>query len=394
MTWGLVDDGLHDHAKVLSLSDPRTMGTWLVAFSWCCRHRNTAGHISASVLLVLLTRPGRAATPASVEADAAELVRVGLWEPAGPNGWRFHDWADWAGRGDTAVESAPASPARADTTPEGGCVEATSARPMTRSEVNRANAKARWERSRIVSHPVSHPFASVSHAGSHPMQTGFASGSHDANEGGGGEISDPILSDPSQNQPERAGAGGGGRIRSHPESHAFASASHDGSHANSHPVASHAIASGSHASSPPDGSPAPDSEAGVTRAARTVTLCRMVEETQYEKGLGVPFGPLYRVLAELLRLPELRESRYREEATKVAKQLVALATGQSLGSYEIQPHVEEAMDRLGRLLVDEPMRPSRAIGWVNTTAKGLFREDPTGEKWGKAQPSKAPTEAA
>lgn len=148
------------------------------------------------------------------------------------------------------------------------------------------------------------------------------------------------------------------------------------------------------ANAPPAGSPAPDSEAGVTRAARAVTLCREVEETQYEKGLGVPFGPIYRVLAELLRLPELREGQYREEATKVAKQLVTLATGQSLGSYEIQPHVEEAMDRLGRLLVDEPMRPSRAIGWVNTTAKGLFREDPTGAKWGKAQPSKAPTEAA
>lgn len=244
----------------------------------------------------------------------------------------------------------------------------------------------------MVSHPVSHPVASVSHDGSHPMQTGFASGSHDANEGGGGEISDPIRSDPSQNQPERAGGGGGGRIQSHTESHAFASTSHQASHANSHPVASHAIASGSHANSPPDGSP--DSDVGVTRAPQPVTLCRTVDEAQFERGLGVPFGPLYRVLAELLRLPELREGRYREEATKTAKQLVNLAAGQSLGSYEIQPHVEEAMDRLGRLLVDDPMRPSRAIGWVNTTSKGLFREDPTGAKWGKAQPTKAPTEAA
>lgn len=150
------------------------------------------------------------------------------------------------------------------------------------------------------------------------------------------------------------------------------------------------------ANAPPASSPAPapDSDVGVTRAPRPVTLCKTVDETQFEKGLGMPFGPLYRVMAELLRIPELREGRYREEATKTAKQLVSLAMAQSLGTYEIQPHVEEAIDRLGRLLVEEPMRPSRAIGWVNTTAKGLFLEDPTGARWGKCQPSKAPTEAA
>src|SRR5690606_23232276 len=51
--------------------------------SWSAAH-TTDGHIPRHVLPLLGGRP----------RDAAELVRVGLWETDG-DGWRFHQWLEF-----------------------------------------------------------------------------------------------------------------------------------------------------------------------------------------------------------------------------------------------------------------------------------------------------------
>lgn len=92
MSWGRIDDGLHDHSKVVALgpvTDP--MGLWTLCFSWTHGHANatTPGFVPRML-------PARfAGSSARGTRLARRLVDVGLWEVV-DGGWIFHDWADYA----------------------------------------------------------------------------------------------------------------------------------------------------------------------------------------------------------------------------------------------------------------------------------------------------------
>lgn len=79
MTWFKVDDGLHSHPKWLAAS-PHARALWVTAGSWVSAHL-TDGHVPRHALASLGGRP----------KDAADLVRLGLWEQT-DDGWRFHEW--------------------------------------------------------------------------------------------------------------------------------------------------------------------------------------------------------------------------------------------------------------------------------------------------------------
>jgi len=79
VTWFKVDDGLHSHPKWMAIP-PAARGLWVTAGSWASAHL-TDGHIPRHALTALGGRP----------RDAADLVRIGLWEENG-DGWRFHEW--------------------------------------------------------------------------------------------------------------------------------------------------------------------------------------------------------------------------------------------------------------------------------------------------------------
>lgn len=81
MTWGKVDDKLHSSVKWRRAS--RTArGLWTTALSWCSDQEN-GGQVPADMLRHL----------DGTKADAASLVRVGLWETTN-DGYVFHDWDD------------------------------------------------------------------------------------------------------------------------------------------------------------------------------------------------------------------------------------------------------------------------------------------------------------
>lgn len=80
MSWFKVDDKLHSHPKWLDLSKS-ARSLWVTAGSWAA-DQCTDGLIPRHVLTRLDGRP----------TDAADLVRVGLWETH-PDGWSFHDWS-------------------------------------------------------------------------------------------------------------------------------------------------------------------------------------------------------------------------------------------------------------------------------------------------------------
>lgn len=81
MTWGKVDDKLHSSVKWRRAS--RTArGLWTTALSWCSDQEN-GGMVPADMLRHL----------DGTKADAASLVKVGLWETT-DDGYLFHDWDD------------------------------------------------------------------------------------------------------------------------------------------------------------------------------------------------------------------------------------------------------------------------------------------------------------
>ncbi len=90
MSWGKVDDALHDHPKVDALleRDERSglaaMGLWTLVFS-CVSGQLTDGAISQRVV--------RRIAPDNGMELAAWLVSNGLWEVDG-EGWVMHDYLD------------------------------------------------------------------------------------------------------------------------------------------------------------------------------------------------------------------------------------------------------------------------------------------------------------
>jgi len=85
MTWFKVDDGLHDHPKVLALLEEKlgdaALGLWTLCGSWSASHE-TDGRVPGAVVRA------KRGTPQKV----ALLVKHGLWEKDGEDAYRFHDW--------------------------------------------------------------------------------------------------------------------------------------------------------------------------------------------------------------------------------------------------------------------------------------------------------------
>lgn len=85
MPWFKIDDQLHEHRKARA-AGRAAMGVWVLAGSYCADNL-TDGFVAAGVL----PRWG-------TKADAARLVKAGLWHPCeqdGEAGWRFHDWDEF-----------------------------------------------------------------------------------------------------------------------------------------------------------------------------------------------------------------------------------------------------------------------------------------------------------
>ncbi len=87
MGWGRIDGSLHSHPKIIELAamrgGARSGLLWVRALSYCAEH-GTDGHVSRAVCRAL----------GGSSSDARRLVEVSLWERAGVEGWRFHDWGD------------------------------------------------------------------------------------------------------------------------------------------------------------------------------------------------------------------------------------------------------------------------------------------------------------
>ncbi len=87
MPWFKVDDALAEHPKVDELlaerDGPHALALWLLAGCW-----------SASQLTDGVIPSGRVKRIPFGKKGARALVRVGLWEEI-PEGYRFHDWADY-----------------------------------------------------------------------------------------------------------------------------------------------------------------------------------------------------------------------------------------------------------------------------------------------------------
>lgn len=102
-----MDDGFHDHPKVLALFDAgdplaaaAAVGLWSLMLAWAKSHADPqrpdqAGHVPAG--LVYRTMGGRDAGDriAGMLVGARAGREHGLWEPCDPSGWRFHDFAYW-----------------------------------------------------------------------------------------------------------------------------------------------------------------------------------------------------------------------------------------------------------------------------------------------------------
>lgn len=101
MTWFKVDDGFHDHPKVLALQDGKhygdALGLWMLAGTWCARHL-----VEGKVPRAQVTRLGFKLSAAS------ELVRVGLWHET-DSGFEFNQWEDYQPTKDVVEEKRKAT---------------------------------------------------------------------------------------------------------------------------------------------------------------------------------------------------------------------------------------------------------------------------------------------
>jgi hypothetical protein len=90
MTWGRLDDKLHDHRKSYK-AGTAAMGLWVMANSWCCDNWKSDGFIPTRILQRF------ADSEYDVEDYSGRLVSAGLWiecEVDGEPGYRFHDWQE------------------------------------------------------------------------------------------------------------------------------------------------------------------------------------------------------------------------------------------------------------------------------------------------------------
>jgi len=88
MPWGRVDDSAYTHPKFLGL-DPAAVGLWAMALSYCNDHL-TDGCVPRAQLSRLI-----AASQSKALRLANALVRAGLWEDRGIDGFQVHDYLEW-----------------------------------------------------------------------------------------------------------------------------------------------------------------------------------------------------------------------------------------------------------------------------------------------------------
>lgn len=84
MVWGLLDDKMHDHPKVVDAGN-EAAGAWMRMVSYCCDHRQTQGVVPRGYALNI-------ASPKVI----AKCVKAGLLDVEGDT-WRIHDFGDWSG---------------------------------------------------------------------------------------------------------------------------------------------------------------------------------------------------------------------------------------------------------------------------------------------------------
>lgn len=98
MAWGRMDDGFDDHPKVLAVLDEDetpmaglALGLWTLCWTWA--HRNTRKRGKTPGLIPPHLPRRYFGVYGKVGAEI--LVRHGLWDDAGPDGWMVHDFEDY-----------------------------------------------------------------------------------------------------------------------------------------------------------------------------------------------------------------------------------------------------------------------------------------------------------
>lgn len=115
MGWAKLDDGFHDHPKLIGLPLD-AVGLYTVCLTWAHRHHAQLGRLPQGV-------PERFAGT-KAKRLAALLVKHGLWDVNGDE-WQIHDYEDYL--------PAAERPATADEVRK------------ARSEAGKRGAKARWQ---------------------------------------------------------------------------------------------------------------------------------------------------------------------------------------------------------------------------------------------------------
>lgn len=124
MSWAKLDDGFHNHPKVLALEkDLPALTLWVLGLSYCAQQRTDG--------VITVTAAARLVGENHVLPWAAALVRVGLWIPerkrrgsdaeatqkrrgsdAEATRWRYHDYDDYNLKDRTIRKRAAAKRAR------------------------------------------------------------------------------------------------------------------------------------------------------------------------------------------------------------------------------------------------------------------------------------------
>lgn len=131
MGWARLDDGFHDHPKLIGLPLD-AVGLYTLALTWAHRHKGASsglmGHIPADLPTRLAGSKGKAL--------AAKLEAHQLWDSEpGLGGWVIHDFCDYLPAADKPSTAAEVSAAR--------------------SEAGRHGARARWgDKSKASDRPV------------------------------------------------------------------------------------------------------------------------------------------------------------------------------------------------------------------------------------------------
>lgn len=120
MGWARLDDGMHDHPKLIGLS-LEALGLWTKCLTWAHRHHGGSlvlGHIPDGLPATFDARRGKRL--------AAELVEHHLWDVEEVvGGWLIHDYVDFLPASEKPESASEVSKAR--------------------SEAGKRGARARWE---------------------------------------------------------------------------------------------------------------------------------------------------------------------------------------------------------------------------------------------------------